>query len=426
MINQPPTSPPTHSSRAIAPTLTSIVGSAGICAYADLTSDRQLSITQAVTPGTQVEWVVYPHTQAELAAVMACAAENHWPMLLCGTGQKLDWGGLAQGVQLVVSLERVNQLIEHAVGDLTVTVEAGMVFSELQSVLAQSGQFLPLDPLYPDRTTIGGLIATADTGSLRQRYGGVRDLLIGLSFVRADGQVAKAGGRVVKNVAGYDLMKLFTGSYGTLGAIAQATFRVYPLPEASQTVVLTGTPEAITQATKTLLASALTPTALDLLSPQTVAALNLGQGMGLLIRFQSISASVQEQAARSLELGQALNLVGSPYRDANEVTLWQALQEQKQGVPQELAITCKIGVLPSHAVATLAQIDLQIQGIGMIHGASGLGFLRCDSQTVKSQTLLEVRSLCQRNGGFLSILQAPIPFKQQLDVWGYPGNALTL
>lgn len=106
---------------------------------------------------------------------------------------------------------------------------------------------------------MGGIVATADTGSLRQCYGGVRDQLLGITFVRADGQIDKAGGRVVKNVAGYELMKLFTGSYGTLGTITSVTFRVYPLPEASGTLVLTGTADAIVQAFTTMRASALTP-----------------------------------------------------------------------------------------------------------------------------------------------------------------------
>jgi glycolate oxidase FAD binding subunit len=122
----------------------------------------------------------------------------------------------------------MQQLIEHAVGDLTVTVEAGMQFAHLQAQLAKLGQFLALDPDFPQSATMGGIVATASTGSLRQRYGSVRDQLLGINFVRADGQVASAGGRVVKNVAGYDLMKLFTGAYGTLGAISSVTFRVHP------------------------------------------------------------------------------------------------------------------------------------------------------------------------------------------------------
>ena len=159
----------------------------------------------------------------------------------------------------IVSTQKLDRLIAHAVGDLTVTVEAGMKFAKLQEILATAGQFLPLDPAYPDRASIGGIIATADTGSLRHRYGGVRDLLLGITFVRADGKIAKAGGRVVKNVAGYDMMKLFTGAYGTLGILTEVTFRVYPLPTTEGTVILTGAADKLANLAKILLSKYFDP-----------------------------------------------------------------------------------------------------------------------------------------------------------------------
>ncbi len=119
-------------------------------------------------------------------------------------------------------------------------MQAGLKLADLQAFLAPSGQFLPLDPSYADNATIGGIIATADAGTWRQRYGGVRDLILGFSFIRHDGEIAKAGGRVVKNVAGYDMMKLFTGSYGTLGIIDQITLRLYPETANSETLIITG------------------------------------------------------------------------------------------------------------------------------------------------------------------------------------------
>ncbi|HEY9883407.1 MAG TPA: FAD-binding oxidoreductase, partial [Thermosynechococcaceae cyanobacterium] len=225
--------------RADRQTFENLTETVEVQAWETLPAAQQASIAQAVAPDVTVSGVAYPSTPAALAAMVQ--ADDRQPLLPCGAGSKLAWGGLVGGLKdkektlplLVVSTERLNQLIDHAIGDLTVTVEAGMRFADVQATLATAGQYLPIDPAYPDHATIGGIIATADTGSLRQRYNGVRDLLLGVSIVRADGQVAKAGGRVVKNVAGYDLMKLFTGSYGTLGIITQATLRVYPLPEAS-------------------------------------------------------------------------------------------------------------------------------------------------------------------------------------------------
>ena len=202
--------------KAIAPQLESIVRPDGVCDWENIDATQQKQILEAIAPGPPPSCIVYPHTPAELAEVIACAHRNKWRVLPYGNGSKISWGGLVSGVELVVSTKRLNSIIQHAVGDLTVTLEAGTKFTDLQATLASSGQFLALDPDNPESATVGGIVATAAAGSLRQRYGGVRDHLLGITFVRADGQIAKAGGRVVKNVAGYDLMKLFTGSYGTL------------------------------------------------------------------------------------------------------------------------------------------------------------------------------------------------------------------
>ena len=401
---------------SIASTLTSILSTENVVlSWENLTPTQQHNIQQGIDCKSHPSCIVYPHSQGELAALIAGANQNKWRVLVQGSGSKINWGGLAKNIDIVVSTERINQLIEHAVGDLTVTVEAGMKFAHLQDILAKSGQTLALDPAAPESATIGGIVATADTGSLRQRYGGVRDQLLGITFIRADGQIAKAGGRVVKNVAGYDLMKLFTGAYGTLGIISQVTFRVYPIPESSGTVILTGKPEAISQAVRTLQSSELTPTQADLLSSKLVSSLDLGTGIGLIARFQSVSESVQEQSKRLLIIGEKLGLHGVIYAENQEADLWQRLPEQIYFPVTESTITCKIGILPTAAVEILNQIE-----VGLIHISSGLGLVRLE----KSEQILPLRNLCQANSGFLSILSAPVEVKLKFDVWGYTGNSL--
>lgn len=399
--------------------LEAIVGTEGINRIEESDPTYQNRIFQAILPQTTINAVISPNTQAELAAVMAYANEHQLGVLSAGNGSKLHWGGLVKDVNLLVSTQRLNQLIEHAVGDLTVTVEAGMPFAQLQEILAKEKQFLAIDPAYPETATLGGIIATADTGSLRHRYRGVRDMILGISFVRSDGKIAKAGGRVVKNVAGYDLMKLLTGSYGTLGMISQVTMRVYPMPETSGTVVLTGEADAIAQATQTLLSSALTPIAVDVLSPQLVERLALGKATGLMVRFQSIAESVQQQSQRVLEVGDQLGLHGESYGE-NEANLWQQLKQQIWQPGEHPQIICKIGVRPTEAVATLTQS----QTVGLIHAGVGVGTVRFDVNAL--ETVLELRRWCNSKGGFLSILEAPTQLKQKLDVWGYDGNALDL
>lgn len=408
----------------IAQKLGSIVGSDAVEQWENIEDRQRIGITRSLKAETFPSCIVYPHTEAELSEVIACAYQNKWRVLACGNCSKISWGGLVE-VDLVVSTQRLNQLIQHAVGDLTVTLESGTKFADVQDILGTAGQFLALDPTAPESATMGGIVATADTGSLRQRYGGVRDQLLGMSFVRADGQIAKAGGRVVKNVAGYDLMKLFTGSYGTLGIITSVTFRVYPLPEASATLVLTGTADAIAQALTNIRSSALLPTAADLLSSGLVASLGIGQGFGLLTRFQSIPESVKQQSASLLQLGQQLGLQGAIYSAGDEADLWQKLQQMSVS-PTEPVITCKIGVLPSAAVATLTQLDKIVpQAEILIHSGSGLGLLRFEANAATPEIISEMRS-CQSQSGFLTLLEAPVSLKQQIDVWGYNGNSINL
>ena len=389
-------------------------------------SSWKAKLKGAITPSNHSpSYLIYPHTTESLSEALKIAQENRWAVLPCGSGSKLNWGGLVQNVQLLISSQRLNRIVEHAVGDLTVTVEAGVKLADLQKILQQQGQFLPLNPAYPESATIGGIMATADTGSWRQRYGGVRDLVLGLAFVRADGNMAKAGGRVVKNVAGYDLMKLFTGSYGTLGIISQVTFRVYPLPEASQTVVLSGEQEAIATATQTLRNSALTPTAAELVSAAVVTKLALGEGMGLVVRFQSIPESVTEQGLQLKSIGEKLGLYTSLYEDGDEANLWQKLPELVRVPTSPSGITCKIGIIPTAAVKLLHQLHKLTaeQGLAAINISSGLGYLQINQEEALDQ-VKQLRLFCEQNSGFLSILEASPAFKQKLEPWGYTGNAL--
>jgi len=392
----------------------SILGQENVIPWKDFPVNKQELLLSAST--LHPSCIIYPNTTEELAQVITQAHQNNWRVLTCGNSSKLDWGGLLQNVDILVSTQRLNRLIEHAVGDLTITVEAGCKFSDIQETLAKANQFLALDPIAPD-ATIGGIVATGDTSSFRQRYGSVRDQLLGITIVRADGQIAKAGGRVVKNVAGYDLMKLFTGSYGTLGIISQVTFRVYPMQEASGTVVLTGTPEVVSQAANILRSSALTPTKADLLSRKLVGNLGLGDGFGLIACFQSIVESVKEQCDRLIEVGNKLNLQSQIFSGNDETDLWQRLQKQMYYSNTEHGITCKIGVLPTAAVEVLL-----LGEEGLVHNGSGLGWLRFeDASKVEG-----VRLLCQNHRGFLTILASPMEVKQKLDIWGYEGTGLKL
>ncbi|WP_299485437.1 FAD-binding oxidoreductase [Acaryochloris sp. IP29b_bin.137] len=379
-------------------------------------------------------YLVYPRTQTELATVIAEAHHHQWRLLICGQGSKLHWGGLTKNIDLVVSTQFLNRVIDHAAGDLTVTVEAGLSLAALQSQLADAKQFVALDPAYPETATVGGLMATRDGGSLRHRYGSLRDMCIGVTVIRSDGQTAKAGGRVVKNVAGYDLMKLMAGAFGTLGVIAEVTLRLYPLSETSTTVIVGGSEVQIADLTQTLLRSTLTPTAVDVLSASTLQAWSVEGEQGLGVRFQSLEESVVAQCDRMLKLAQGLpSLTLTADRDTE---FWQQLTHQFWQTPQPSALVCKFGVLPAQASQLLAQFERychskEIACWGRIHGGSGTGVLRLEHEGIGKdpspavEWIRALRSHCQSAQGFLTVLEAPSALKRGLDVWGYAGNALT-
>ncbi|MEL6929528.1 MAG: FAD-binding oxidoreductase [Cyanobacteria bacterium J06600_6] len=384
----------------------------------DATNHNWHQLSQAVDNDTPI-YLVFPQTREALSDVVKQAAENHWRILICGNATKIAWGKITNNIQLVVSMQKCDRLIEHAVGDLTVTAEAGMKLVDLQAQLRSHNQFLPIDTNYDD-ATLGGIVATADTGSWRQRYGGVRDLLLGLSFVRADGEVAKAGGRVVKNVAGYDLMKLFTGSYGTLSIMTQLTFRTYPLITNSQTLIIYGAAAAIGQATQSIRNSGLTPTAMDLLSSTVMSKLNLGQSLGLMLRWQTIPESIIQQLAQVKAIVQQLDLSSSIYQDEAETKLWQDCTNMIHTLHSSTAITCKIGIAPAAAANLLAQMEKD-SILARIHASTGIGQLQLDKD---QQTVQALRAHCQQNQGFLTILNAPPKVKAEIDVWGYAGNGI--
>ena len=382
---------------------------------------------KSAIPSSSPVYFLSPATSQALAEIIKIAHQEGLTVMPCGSGSKLGWGGLASLSQLVVSTQKLNRIVEHAVGDLTVTVEAEVKLADLQDILKQVNQFLPLDVAYPDSATIGGIVATADAGSWRQRYGGVRDMLLGLSFVRPDGEIGKAGGRVVKNVAGYDLMKLFTGSFGTLGIISEVTFRIYPIPQASGSVVISGYAEPLAKATQTLLNSTLTPTSANLLSSSLLKNLGIGESMGLVVRFQSIEESVKEQIAQTIALGEKLDLTVSLYREQDEADLWQQLSETMTQKGSSTTVTCKIGVLANRAVNVLQRWEelTKGEGLGMIYAGSGLGRLYLDRER-SIDILKQMRSITKANQGFLTILESSSSLKQEIEPWGYTGNALTI
>ena len=189
---------------------------------------------------------VAPANAEQVSAILRFANENSLAVTPCGGGTKQDWGKAANPAlgstlipALILETRRLDTLRDHTWQDMTATVEAGCRWSAMQSALARHGQFVALDPLWPDRATVGGIVAANDSGPLRLKYGSLRDLIIGMTIVLADGTIARTGGKVVKNVAGYDLHKLMTGAFGTLGIITEVTFRLHSVPRHTRSFTVT-------------------------------------------------------------------------------------------------------------------------------------------------------------------------------------------
>ena len=246
-----------------------------------------------------------PATLAEAAEVLRRADRDRERVLFLGGGTELSLGTPPDGVEVVLATERLDRIVEHAPLDQIVTVEAGVRLASLQDTLAASAQMLALDPPWASRATLGGLVATNAFGPRRTRYGSIRDLIIGVSIVRADGTEARGGGKVVKNVAGFDLPKLMVGSLGTLGFISTVTFRLHPRPETERTVLFADLDaDAVRRVTLALREAQLEPGAVAALVREG------GDDLGvrfdgrftLGVRFEGFEAGVRQQAMKLLDL----------------------------------------------------------------------------------------------------------------------------
>ena len=316
------------------------------------------------------------------------------PWVPSGLGNHLHWGPQPQIQSSVLSLRRHNQVLEHATGDFTVTVEAGMALSELQAVLAERGQWLPIDPPLAGPSSIGGVVARGVSGPLRHKAMGLKDQVIGISLLRSDGTTAHAGGQVVKNVAGYDLMRLLTGSWGSLALITQLTLRTQPLPNHRLCFGVKGSLPALQQLRQDLLLHS--PLALERLEWTHQAG-----AISLWISLVSLNPEGLQQQQEQLKasLGLELNLQPLDWEPSP-----QMVEKEKW--------LLRLGVEPQRANALfeLPMIKLWTVQLG---AASGLGLA---TGQAASHQVAALRQHCESLGGYLTVLQASQG--QDIQAWG--------
>ena len=339
------------------------------------------------------------------------------PWLPAGSGSRLGWGPAVlpapgDSEPLVVSTGQLNALVEHCAGDFTVTVQAGLPLQILQSELAAAGQCLAVDWPWGSGAageasgTVGGLIARGLAGGLRQRYLGVRDQLIGIQLLRADGTAAKAGGKVVKNVAGYDLMRLFSGSWGSLGLITELTLRTYPLPRQRSGLLLRGPLAALEQLRQRCLTAPLMPQRLDWLNP----ALSGDDQPALLLALASVSAAAIADQLQQHQSAAAAAGVDSQRLDQDQLLELEA--HSRNGCSDWLL---RLGVLPAQVMQLLN--DPALKGLSCCLAAgAGLGMAWGSAEQVPAFRVMELRRRCLELGGQLSVLQQPAG-SNPLPVW---------
>jgi glycolate oxidase FAD binding subunit len=371
--------------------------------------------------GIQPQFVVAPESDQQLAAALAFANEAGLAVVPRGGGTKLDWGNPPKRADLVLSTARLDRILEHVWADLTVTVEAGCKLQSLQQALAQHGQRLALDALWPEHATVGGILSTNDSGVLRIRFGALRDLLIGITLALPDGTLASSGGKVVKNVAGYDLPKLATGALGTLGIITRAVFRLHPLPRTTTAVTCSANRSSdAARLLAALLDSTLAYSAVQVRVP------TLDPPEFLVdVLFEGTQQGIANQIGHLQSLASSATVLEADHHvwNARESLHSQYLTDPSSSVLLKMS-TCPSDALA--AIATLTDIAKSRASGSAVLQATGLGAIRlCGARNELHHVARAFREKLQSSGGSLVALGNSI-LDADFDAWGSPGDALPL
>ncbi len=370
--------------------------------------------------GVAPSFVVEPGTIEELSELMKLASREGLKVAPRGGGTKMWLGNPPTELDLVVSIARMNEVIEHVPGDQVVKVQAGIKLEDLQERLAASNQMLAVDPS-EEGATIGGIVAANAYGPRRLRYATVRDLIIGITVVLSDGTVAKAGGKVVKNVAGYDLSKLFTGSLGTLGIIADATFRLHPIPETSGTVTMeVDSPQVAGEAVQSILHSQILSSALELRWD--------GGGGVLAVLIENLEPAVVAQVETASSL---LRSYAEP-RVLDSVEGNELIDSMRHLLDDD-EVKLKIGFMP----AGLPDVIMAVLGAAERRGATaritghagnGVTFVGVSGggQDAHIGLIEELREVLVARGGSVVVQRGPAALKKKVDAWGPLGDRLFL
>jgi glycolate oxidase FAD binding subunit len=385
--------------------------------------------------GRTAPLVAFPASVDEVRRVLGLAWERGLGVVPAGAGTRLGWGGTPLRLDLVLALRRLDRLLAHEPADLTLSVEAGFSLGALNDRLRDHRQFLPLDPSGADHATVGGLVATAASGPYRARYGTMRDLLLGVTVVRADGTLIKGGGRVVKNVTGYDIPKLLVGSLGTLGVVVEAHLRLHPRPDEEATWAF-GFPsaEAALEAALAVRDTPIEPSRLQLVDGPTLARIGEARppAAALAVTVGSVAEAVRVQGAR---VGEICRRGGGELGTMADASGWWRAVSDAAAAPdgettRHTTVVLRIGTRPSDVVKALRATEAALAGAGRLRVTAEVanGVLHAVIEGVTAGATAGLVERIRESLGSLNatsvVEQAPPEAKPGLDVWGEVGPAL--
>lgn len=373
---------------------------------------------------------VAPQDAAQISEVLKICTEDHAAVVPWGGGTSIGLGNRPSRVDVVLSLEHFTGLIEHDDANLTATAQAGMRVAELQQILAGRHQFLAIDPPQAAEATIGGVVAANTNGPRRMQYGGVRDQVIGMKCVLATGEQVKSGGKVVKNVAGYDMCKLFTGSLGTLGVITEVTFRMAPVPERSASVLASGTIAQALKMVEQIEASALLPSAVTVVNSRAAAGRLKGSGIGdqvtgipaaVIVWVEGFSEAVQRHLNDLRTMAKAAGMSAEALEDSQHQTLWKSICDFTSiGSDPLYRLTLPLGAIGG-AISTIDGWSPTPQIVA--HMGAGALWVASDVDDVAGW-FARLSALATSNRGHAIVAAAPPHVKEVVDVWGPPPPSL--
>jgi glycolate oxidase FAD binding subunit len=394
----------------------------------------------AAVDGVTPTSVIYPDSAEEVAVALKCASDHGLAVIPFRNGSKLCVGNLPRRYDLALSLKDLNQVWHYEPGDLTVSVEPGMKLGDFQHFVARHRLWLPLDPPGGARASIGGILAANASGPLRLRYGTPRDMVLGMKIATTEGKLIKTGGRVVKNVAGYDLAKLLIGSYGTLGVIVEANFKLFPRPAESSTVVIsTATLGVAREFRLRLLASPLTPMRVLMLEAAAEALVSgrwpaeeRRPGFRIWVEAGGSAALVERHQLELAQLAQSIGTSAEPVDAAQAEANWTRATDLGSWlpgvVPKPVLVQGRLPVASGETFVERALAEgerhrIRMACLGQIAtGVISLCLIEAADAPSGLALINGLREVAQSLGGVLVVERCPVELKSRLDVWGPVGD----